>query len=131
MKFTGYHTSFEYHFGKLYCYENYVIGHLNGDFKKVDTSVAEVLLRDIKKCYGNGKVVYISNREFSHDVDPEVYKLVDPKKLVGIAVVAEGQEQRVQAATEQSMYAGSFGFFDNLDSAVSWAQSFAKNNATG
>ena len=114
----------------MYCFENYVIADLNKN-SVIDTSAAHSMLNDVNNFYGNSKVVFVSNRQFSNDVDPEVYKLVDHKKLVGIAIVGSGQQQRVQAANEQALYSGSFGFFENLESAISWAQSFIKSKATG
>ena len=130
LKFTGYSHKFEYGFGTVFCFDHYVIGDLLGN-AVVNTAIAKTILQDIKDFYGNNRIVYISNRQFSRSVDPVVYKLVDQKKLIGIAIVAEGKQQRSQAASEQALYSGSFGFFSNLESAISWAQSFVKSAATG
>lgn len=97
----------------------------------ISTDIAKIILKDVHDFYGSNGVVYISNRNISFKIDPGNYKLVNAKKLIGIAIVGYGEEVRNQAFMEQSLYPGSFGFFDNLESAVSWAQSFAKSKATG
>ena len=108
------------------CYEHYVIGQLNSDVI-VNNEIAMRMLTDINDYYGKEKIVFISNREFGHKVDAKVYQLVNPKTMVGIAIVGTTQEQKMQAATEQSLYAGSFGFFNNMESAIAWATSFIHN----
>jgi hypothetical protein len=107
----------------MYCYDNYVIGHLHSGVI-VNNEIAMRMLTDINDYYGKQKIVFISNREFGHEVDAKVYQLVNAKTMVGIAIVGTTQEQKIQAATEQSLYSGSFGFFNNMESAISWADSF-------
>jgi hypothetical protein len=123
LDFTDHLKKFEYAFGTMYCYENYVIGNLNPEVK-VTNAIAIQMLDDINKHFGNGKIVFISNREFGNEVDPKVYKLVNPATMIGIAIVGSTQEQKIQAAIEQSLYGGSFGYFNTLESAVVWAKSF-------
>lgn len=128
--FTGYNKKFEYTFGKVYCFDSYVIGKLKIE-AIVNTQMATMILNDINHHYGNHKIVYISNRQFSHDVDMSVYELVDFKKIVGIAIVGEGAALRNQAIVEQSHYKGSFGFFNTMDSALSWAHSVLGSRSVG
>lgn len=123
MDFTDHLKKFEYSFGTMYCYEHYVIGNLHPE-ANVTNDIATQMLADINTHFGNNKIVFISNREFSNAVDPEVYKLVNPTTMIGIAIVGTSQEQKIQAATEQSLYLGSFGYFNTLESAVEWAKSF-------
>jgi hypothetical protein len=114
----------DFHFGKLEYFPCYVIGTLNQN-TLVTTDVAKVILNAIKTHFGKNKVVYISNREMSHNVDLSVYKLIDPKKMVGIALVSSQREELIVSATmEQAHYKGSFGVFNTLESAISWAKSF-------
>ncbi|WP_124979428.1 SpoIIAA family protein [Nonlabens xiamenensis] len=122
----GYHKKFNYDFGQLFCYDHYVIGKLDED-SLVTTTLATQLLSDIRSHYGKNKVVYISNREFGHSVDPKVYKLINPKQMIGIAIVGNSSIQRIQATTEQSLYNGSFGYFNNMESAVLWAKTFVQD----
>ena len=110
----------------MYCYDSYVIGRLNSGIK-VDNEIAMRMLTDINDRYGKEKIVFISNREFGHEVDPAVYKLINAKTMIGTAIIGTTKEQRIQAATEQSLYNGSFGYFNNLESAVEWAKSFTKS----
>ena len=85
------------------------------------------MFEDIHEYYRGKKVVYISNRPIFRDIDSSIYKLINPKKLIGIAIVGKGQKLREQASIEQSMYSGSFSFFENMNSAISWAKSFVRS----
>jgi len=127
LDFKDYKNVFSYNFGKMYCYDNYVVSQLHTDII-VDNEIATSILNDINEFYGKNKIVFISNREFGHAVDPKVYKLVNPKTIVGIAIIGISKEQKIQAANEQSLYSGSFGYFNNVESAVEWASSFAPEN---
>ena len=117
----------DFHFGKLEYFSCYVIGTINHK-TVVNTEVAKSILNAIKAHFGKNKVVYISNRELGHDVDLSVYKLIDPKKMVGIAIVSSQREELIVSATmEQAHYKGSFGVFNTLESATSWAKSFIED----
>lgn len=114
----------KFEFGQLEFHYCYVIGTIDPDVE-VNTDVAKVIIGHTKEHYGKRQFVYISDREFGHKVHISAYKLVDPKKMVGIALVSSHKEELiVSASEEQAVYSGSFGVFNNLDSAVSWAQSF-------
>jgi hypothetical protein len=126
LKTANYNTHYRYPFGDIYCYDHYVIGKISsGVF--VNNEIAKRILTDINKHYGKQKFVFVSNREFENKIDLSVYKLIDAKTMVGIAVVGTTNEQKVQAASEQSIYSGSFSYFNNLESAIAWAESFAKD----
>ena len=127
MDFKDYKNVFNYSFGKMYCYDNYVVSQLQTDVI-VNNEIASSILHDINEFYGKNKIVFISNREFGHAVEPKVYKLVNPKIIVGIAIIGTSKEQKIQAANEQSLYSGSFGYFNNVASAIEWASSFAPEN---
>ncbi|SCY27331.1 hypothetical protein SAMN05192588_1988 [Nonlabens sp. Hel1_33_55] len=114
----------QFDFGKLEYYDNYVISSILPN-TQVTTSIAKTILTSVKDHFGNKKMVYISNREFGYDVDVSIYKLVNSKKMVAIAIVSSKREEIVvKAAKEQEVYKGSFGVFNSIESAVSWAQSF-------
>lgn len=127
LELKNYNNLFTYSFGKMYCYDNYVVSELHSDIV-VNSEIATRILTDINEYYRNNKIVFISNREFGHAVEPLVYKLVNPKVIVGIAIIGTSKEQKLQAANEQSLYNGSFGYFNNIASAVEWASSFAPEN---
>lgn len=116
---------FQYEFGNLYCADNYVVGVIN-DGITVGTQVAKTLLNDLNNYFLSQPFIYIANRAFSHDIDLSVYKLVNPKKLVGIAIVSPFEGEIERAVKEQSLYSGSFGLFKNVDSAIAWATTFQK-----
>lgn len=111
----------QYDFGNVFYYPTYVVGEING-ILIVDTAAASQILSDIAAFYQDNKFVYIANREMSHDVDLTVYKLINPKKMIGIAIVAKSGTAKNQIEQEQKRYDGSFGYFKNMHSAISWAQ---------
>jgi len=115
-------------YGAIEFYDSYAIGKIDPKFK-VDTKVAKSILHEVKEHFGKRKMVYISDREFGHDVDISVYKLIDYKKMIGIAIVTSNREEAIiKASEEQAAYKGSFGVFNTMDSAISWAQSFVEAN---
>ncbi|MGJ8683593.1 MAG: thymidylate synthase [Nonlabens sp.] len=114
---------FQYEFGNLYCFDNYVIGIIN-DGINVNSEIARQILKDLNAHFHSKPYVYISNRAFAHDIDLDVYKLVNPKKLIGIAIVSPHENEIERAVEEQSLYSGSFGLFKNIESAVAWAITF-------
>jgi len=126
LKIIPYKHKFDYSFGSMTCYEHYVIGLLDSSVI-VNNEIAMRMLTDINNYYGKEKIVFISNREFGHDVDAKVYQLVNAKTMVGIAIVGTTLEQKMQAVSEQSLYSGSFSFFNNIESAIAWANSFSPN----
>jgi len=116
----------DYEFGKIEYHDCFVVGTIHAQ-TNVDTKIAKIILHAIKEHYGKQKMVYISNREFGHGVDLSIYKLIDAKRMVGIALVSSHKEELISSASEeQALYSGSFGVFNTLDSAVSWAQSFVE-----
>lgn len=118
----------KFEFGKLEYYDNYVISSILPN-TNVTTSIAKTIITSVKDYFGNKKIVYISNREFGYDVDVSVYKMVNPKRMVAIAIVTSKREEIILAAAkEQEAYKGSFGVFNSIDSAVSWAQSFIEDH---
>ncbi len=112
-----------YPFGEVYFFENYVIGNVH-EGEVVERKNAMQILGDLKAYYKDNTYVFISNRTFHHSVDITVYELVDPKKLVGIAIVSNRAQEADRAVKEQSQYSGSFGLFNNMDSAIAWARTF-------
>ncbi|PQJ31136.1 thymidylate synthase [Nonlabens arenilitoris] len=116
---------FQYDFGNLYCFDHYVIGIIN-DQITVGTTEAKAILNDLNKYFTGKQFVYIANRAFSHNIDLSVYKLVNPKKLVGIAIVSPHENEINRAVEEQQLYSGSFGLFKNVESAIAWANTFQK-----
>ncbi len=116
----------EFDFGRIEFYDSYAIGKIKSN-RVVDTTVARSVLNALKEHYGKRKMVYISDREFGHSVDLSVYKLIDSRKMVAIAIVSSNKEEVINTAgREQAVYSGSFGVFNTMDSAVSWAQSFVE-----
>lgn len=113
-------------FGKLEYFSAYVIGRFSPDVV-IDNHVASKILSSLKSHFGKNKYVYISDRELSRNVDLSVYKMVDARRMIGIALVSSKREELITTASkEQAAYSGSFGVFNTIESAVSWALSFVE-----
>ena len=118
----------EQDFGVIEFHDSYAIGRIDPAFK-VDTRVAKAILQAVNQHFGKRKMVYISDRELSHDVDTSVYRYIDYKKMIGIAIVSSKREEAISSASkEQAVYKGSFGVFHTMDSAVSWAKSVVEDH---
>ncbi|MDP5101431.1 MAG: thymidylate synthase [Nonlabens sp.] len=121
MNHENYLHKTQYDFGIIYYYHGFVVGKMNAG-QLVDTTIASLIIRDMQEYYKQKKFVYISNREIAHHVDLSVYKLVDAKKMIGIAIVSQEESALSQVSAEQKLYNGSFGYFKTMASAISWAQ---------
>lgn len=130
LKLDNYINKFEYPFGSIYCYGNYVIDNLHEN-AVIDNAIAKSILTDIQEYYKNKPIVYISDRTYPYKIDINNYKLIDVKKLIGIAIVGQNKKSRDRAASEQALYPGSFVYFDEMESAISWAKSFERSGAVG
>jgi hypothetical protein len=117
----------QYDFGIIFYYPGFVVGKINAN-QLVDTTIAALIIRDMHAFYKQDKFVYISNREIGHEVDLSVYKLVDAKKMIGIAIVSGEKNALSQVTAEQKLYNGSFGYFKTMSSAISWAQMLIKEH---
>ena len=68
----------------------------------------------------------ISDRKNSYKVDSAAYKFINPKKIVGIALVSSNEKVKMDAEEKQQLYDGSFGFFTTVEEAVDWAKTVIK-----
>lgn len=114
-------TIFDYPFGKAHCFERYVYFELK-KLEVLTSDMSKQIMIDIDDFYKNQQYVFISHRKFTLAVQPEAYKYVNPKKMIGVAIVADNLGDNL--IEEQSLYRGSFAFFKNQEQAVSWADTF-------
>lgn len=113
-------------FGKLEYFSSYVIGRILPEVG-IDNKIAKEILSSMKSHFGKKKFVYITEREFDRNVDLSVYKMIDARRMIGIALVSSKREELITTASkEQAAYSGSFGVFNTIESAVSWALSFVE-----
>lgn len=118
-------TSYITPHGEMDCYENYLIFRLSSN--GISGKSARVIMKYAYDHYNGNKFVFISNRKFASNIEPEAYKAVNPKYMVGIAIVSENLDVKVKALTEQELYRGSFSFFTSEDEAADWANTVVRN----
>ncbi|MGJ8666972.1 MAG: thymidylate synthase [Patiriisocius sp.] len=107
------------------CYDSYLVFTLKS--KEITTDLAKEILGFADNHYKKRPYVFISNRAFSSNVDPNVYKEINTKVLVGIAIVSEDQEVRKETMREQQLFEGSFSFFKTVEDAIDWAKTVVKS----
>ena len=112
--------------GVMECYESYLVFHLSS--KGVSVKAAKEILDYAGKHYGDRKYVFISNRSFASAIDPKAYKAINPKYMVGLAIVSESEAVKQEAYNEQALYDGSFCYFKTVAEAVNWAETVIKRN---
>ena len=90
----------------------------------LDIKIASDLRHRMKNHFGNNDFVLITNRKHRHEIDLDIYRNRRLKNLKGLAVVSNNQAERERAQLEQTLFEHSFAFFENINDAVSWAESF-------
>lgn len=110
--------------GIMKCYENCLV------FRLTDNGISEASAKKIMsfayKHYDRRPFVFISNREFASNIDPKAYRAIDPKKMVGLAIVSESEEVKQEATNEMDLFNGSFSYFTTVDEARKWADTVVK-----
>lgn len=113
-------------FYKMEFYDSYVILEGIGEFV-VDSARAKETLQLIIDHFKGRDFVIISNRTSNYTLTPDAYSSSLFKKVKGIAVVSKNEETRENALFEQVKFNSSFAFFENLEDAKRWAESFILN----
>ncbi|WP_432412722.1 thymidylate synthase [Rasiella sp. SM2506] len=112
--------------GPMDCFKNCLI------FKLVGTGISAIAAKEIMQYaydhYGNNKFVFISNREFASNIDPKAYDAINPKLMVGLAIVSQEEAVKQEAIQEQQLYLGSFSYFKTVEEAKDWATTVVKNS---
>ncbi len=116
-------TIFDYPFGQAQCFDRYVYFELK-KLEVLTSDMSKQIMTDIDGFYKNGKYVFISHRRFTLAVQSDSYKYVNAKKMIGVAIVGDGEDPTENLIEEQSLYGGSFAFFKNKEQAISWAETF-------
>lgn len=115
--------TFNYSFGKAYCYKNYIFFEANAEIE-ISCEDAQRLLNDIYKHYKGRKFIYISHRKVRYVVNLESYRYVDNNQMLGIAIVSKTMDPEKDLLKEQALFEGPFAFFKNLEEAISWVETF-------
>ena len=105
--------------GKLYMYEDLIIGEIN-EGAHITTDVLLSFFEFFKENY---KIPfgYISLRNNSYSIDPQVYKMLPENNLLkGIAVVSNKKFSTLNAHVEKSFFNGRYELFTTLNSSINW-----------
>ncbi len=108
---------------KMEFYDSYVIIESNGKFV-VDPSIAKKTIQTIVDHFKGKEFVIISNRKTDYSLSPDAYSDSIFKKVKGIAIVSSHPQVKMKAVIEQENFQQSFAFFEDLEKAKNWAQSF-------
>ncbi len=110
-------------FCELYLYDTYsllrVFENQHLDLRKNDW-----IRENYNQHFGKKEFVVISDRRYRHTIDLDIYKNGKMKNKKGLAIVSTFEEERERALVEQKLFSHSFAFFNNMENARAWAESF-------
>ena len=109
---------------KMDFYGTYVIIERLGEIV-VDSKIAKETLTIIIDHFKGKEFVIISNRKQNYSLNAESYSPSLFKKVKGIAIVSDIPDVKAQAILEQMNFKNSFAFFDKMENAQNWAESFS------
>jgi hypothetical protein len=111
---------------KMEFYNSYVIIESTGRFV-IDPAIAINTIQMIVDHFKGKEFVIISNRKSDYTISPEAYSNSIFKKIKGIAIVSSYPQVKLKAVLEQENFRQSFAFFEDLENAKKWAESFFVN----
>ncbi len=124
----GEYQIFKYDFGVAEIHDNYIIMVMNEgiivNFKinKKLTDLAKMMFKD--RPFG-----YITNRENSYSVDPNVYiETSKIENLVGLAIVSKEKIHLITGQVEKIFLKKPMEVFENLEDAISWVKSLMSDS---
>lgn len=104
-------------------FHNYVIAEAKENVE-VNNKVVEQNLKIIFKHFDGRDFTLISHRKNRYTVKTSAYSSRIMKKVRALAIVSEDALVREKALAEQMHFDQSFAFFNNLEDAIGWAESF-------
>lgn len=116
--------------GRFTFYQNIIVGEFS-EGVHVTFENATIPIQIATQLYGDKEpIIYISHRKHSYSMDPvgykEVVELFPNFKAFGI--VAQNKRRRMLANLERLFIKKPIRVFDNLESALSWATEFLREN---
>lgn len=102
-------------------YDNFVIAEAFEGSVITNEIVAEHL-KIVFKHYHGKNFTLITHRKNNYTVKTDVYTLKLMKKLKALAVVSPFSSVKEKAFIEQLAFDQSFAFFENIEDAMSWAE---------
>lgn len=122
----------EYHLdvGNFTYYPNFMVGEFKeGIYVTFESAIVPIQLAI--EIYGNDKpLIYISHRLHSYAMDPVGYKEVIElfPNFKGFGIVAKNKRRRMIANLEKLFIKKPIRVFENLDSAMVWAEKLIEKN---
>ncbi|WP_344925951.1 hypothetical protein [Aquimarina addita] len=110
-------------FCKMEFYTKFVIITFIEDFI-LTLSLANQIREKLCSYYGDENFIMINNRVHPLEISKEVYKHGQLANMKGLAFVSKQKTERDKALIEQRMFDKSFAFFEDLENAKSWANSY-------
>ncbi len=112
--------------GLMECYENYLVFHLSSN--GITADAAKEILSFVGEHYETKKYVFIASRKFPSPISPAAYKAINPKYMVGLAIVSESDAVKQEAYNEQGLYKGAFSYFKTIAEAEDWANTVVRKS---
>lgn len=107
------------------CYDNHLVFYMAS--KGITGVAAKEILSFAATHYGNRPYVFIASRDFASPISPDAYKAINPKAMVGLAIVSENEAVKQEAYNEQELFGGSFSYFKTVAEAADWARTVIKD----
>ncbi len=115
-------------FCELYLFENYSLLRVFEN-QHLDEEKNNWIRSNYKAHFGSKPFVVIADRSYRHTIDMNIYKNGKMRNKKGFAIVSTEESERERALIEQKLFPRSFAFFDDLESARAWAESFFYKSA--
>lgn len=118
-------TTYQTPHGPMDCFKDYLVFKLVGD--GISAIAAKEIMQYAYDHFGKNPFVFISNREFASNISPKAYDAINPKLMVGLAIVSEEEAVKQEATNEQELFQGSFSYFRTVEEAKDWATTVVNN----
>ena len=117
-------------FGSVAIYKNHMIAIMDEGIT-IKPEFNDILKDIVEEYYPDKPFAYISRRLNSYAVDPTIYKRCSEiENLVGIAVVSNQPYSKSSVNVEKLFYDKLFVYYNDLDSAIKWADGVTQNPAS-
>ncbi|WP_103865614.1 MULTISPECIES: hypothetical protein [Aquimarina] len=114
---------FSYEFCQIELHDQYAILTIDENVN-FTLSKASIIRDRLRKFYKSRDFIMISYRKFDHKVSPDIYTKGLLPNMKGLAIVSHNNKERDNAIIEQPLYGKPFVFYNSLEEAKSWAESF-------
>ena len=117
----------KFDFCEMHIYDNYVVVNINEGLI-VEAKHNTILQNVVDAYFKNKPFAYITHRINSYSVDPATY--IETSKITNLkafAVVSKDYKAKSNVEVEKLFLSKPFETFDNLNDAISWAESILQS----